>query len=43
MGRAVKMGVGCLTFTQTGMMKRVCRGWAIAKSRTSVSEISSNS
>ena len=29
--------------TQTGMIKWVCRGWAIAKSRTRVSEISSSS
>ena len=42
-GRAVKMGVGSLTFTQTGMIKRVCRGWAIAKSRTRVSKINFSS
>ena len=40
---AVKLGGGCLTFTQTGMIKQVCRSWAIAKSRTRVSEISSSS
>ena len=31
------------TFTQTGMIKQVCRGWAVAKSRARVSEISSSS
>ena len=35
-----RWGEGCLTFTQTGMIKQVCRGRAIAKSRTRVSEIS---
>ena len=30
-------------YTWTGMIKQVCRGWAIAKSRTRVSEISSSS
>ena len=38
-----RWGGGCLTFTWTGMIKQVCRGWAIAKSRTRVSEISSSS
>ena len=42
-GRAVKMGRGCLTFTQTGTIKQVCEGWAVAKSKTRVSEISSSS
>ena len=42
-GPVVKMGRGCLTFTWTGMIKQVSRGWAIAKSRTRVSEISSSS
>ena len=42
-GTAVKMVGGCLTFTQTGMIKQVCRGQAIAKSRTRVSEINSSS
>ena len=30
-------------YTRTGMIKRVCRGWAIAKSRRRVCEISSSS
>ena len=30
-------------YTQTGMIKLVCKGWAVAKSRTRVSEISSSS
>ena len=30
-------------YTWTSMIKWVCRGWAIAKSRTRVSEISSSS
>ena len=30
-------------YTWTGMIERVCRGWAIAKSRTRVSEIRPNS
>ena len=30
-------------YTWAGMIKRVCRGWAIAKSRTRVSEIRSSS
>ena len=34
---------GCLTFTQTGMIKQVCRGQVIAKSRTRMSEINSSS
>ena len=42
-GTEVKMGGGCLTFTQTGMIKQVCRGWAIAKSRTKATEIRSSS
>ena len=41
MGTAVKMARGCLTWT--GMIKQVCRGWVIAKSRTRGSEINSNS
>ena len=41
MGTAVKMGRG--TFTWTGVIKQVCRGWAVTKSRTRVSEISSSS
>ena len=40
---AVKMGGVCLTFTQTGVIKQVCRAWAIAKSRTRLGEISSSS
>ena len=39
MGTALKMGRGCLAWT--GMIKQVCRGWEIAKSRTRVSEINS--
>ena len=34
------MGRMVPTLTWTGMIKQVCRGWAIAKSRTRVSEIS---
>ena len=34
-------GGGCLAWT--GMIKRVCRGWVTAKSRTRVSEINSSS
>ena len=30
-------------YTRTGMIKQACRGWAIAKRRTRVSEISSSS
>ena len=41
-GTEVKMGGGCLTFTQTGMIKQVCRGQVIAKSRTRMSEINSS-
>ena len=39
-GTALKMERGCLAWT--GMIKQVCRGWAIANSRTRVSETSSN-
>ena len=39
---AIKMGGECLTFTQTGMIKQVCRGQAVAKSRTRASEIRSS-
>ena len=42
-GTVVKMGRGMPDFIQTGMIKQVCRGWAIAKSRTRVSEINSSS
>jgi len=42
MGTAVQDGGGgCLAWT--GMIKQVCRGWTIAKSRTRVSEINSSS
>ena len=34
---------GCLIFTWTGMIKQVCKSWAVAKSRAWVSEISSSS
>ena len=36
-----RWGGGCLTLTQIGMIKQVCRGWAIAKSRTRIGEITS--
>ena len=39
----VKTGGGYLIFTRTFMIKQICRGLAIAKSRTRVSEISSSS
>ena len=42
-GQQSRWGGGCLTFTQTGMIKQVCRGLAVAKSRTKVSEIISSS
>ena len=42
-GTVVKTGRGCLTFTRAGMIKQACRGRAIAKSRTRVSETSSSS
>ena len=34
-----KWGGGCLAWT--GVIKQVCRGWAIAKSKARVSEIDS--
>ena len=39
-GTAVKIGRG-MPDLYTGMIKQVCRGWAIAKNSTKVSEISS--
>ena len=41
MGTAVKMERGMPAWS--GMIKQVCRGWVIAKSRTRVSEINSSS
>ena len=35
------MGRGMPDLYTTGMSKLVCKGWAVAKSRTRVSEISS--
>ena len=40
---AVEMGRGMPDLYTTGMSKLVCKGWAVAKSRTRVSEISSSS
>ena len=37
------MGRGMPDLYTTGMSKLVCKGWAVAKSRTRVSEISSSS
>ena len=36
-----RWGGECLIFTQTGMIKQVCRAWAIANSLTRVSELKS--
>ena len=43
MGTAVKMGKGMPDLYTDRHDESVCRGWAIAKSRTRVSEISSSS
>ena len=40
-GQWSRWGGGCLVFIWTGTIKQVCRVWAIAKSRTRVSEIKS--
>ena len=42
-GQQSRLRGWCLTLTRTDMIKQVCRGWVIAKSRTRVSEISSSS
>ena len=43
MGTVVKEGKGMPDLYWTAMIKQVCRGWSVAKSRTRVSEISSSS
>ena len=42
-GTSVKMGRGIPDLYMDRHDKQVCRGWAVAKSRTRVSEISSSS
>jgi len=42
-GTAVKMGRGISDLYVDSTIKQVCRGWAIVKSRTKASEISSSS
>ena len=39
MGTVVKEGKGMPDLYWTAMIKQVCRGWSVAKSRTRVSEI----
>ena len=42
-GTVVKEGKGMPDLYWTAMIKQVCRGWSVAKSRTRVSEMSSSS